>query len=287
MKRFCSFAAIALLMVSCTAQLEPMTESAESSSRIYATVEGCDQPMTKVYVDEGLKVVWNADDRITLFDKTTYNYQYKFLGEDGDTSGEFEKVPASGFITGNNVDNYYAVYPYNKKTKLSNDGSYITVMLPEEQTWKASSFGAGANTMVAASEDKMLMFKNVCGYLSLRLYGAGVSVSRITLQGNSGELIAGKASVAMTVGGTPATTMDKTAGTAEIALVCDPAVELGATAEQYTDFWFVVPPVKFAQGFTVTVTDSQGKVFTKGTGKSFAVVRSQLDWMNPLEVVTE
>lgn len=286
MKRsfFSLFLAIAL--VSCTAQLDPMTESAEASSRIYAAVEGCDQPMTKVYADTGLKVLWNADDRISMFDKTTYNYQYKFLGNDGDASGEFEKLPASGFITGNNVNYYFAIYPYNKKNKLNNDGTYFTVTLPAEQTWKANSFGVGANTMVAASEDKMLLFKNVGGYLSLRLYGEGVSVSQIILQGNSSEPIAGKATVAMSVGGTPVTTMDNTA-TSEISLVCDPAVELGATADQYTDFWFVVPPVTFTKGFTVTVTDNQGNQFTVTTGKSFTVVRSQLDWMNPLEVVME
>ena len=286
MKRsfFSLFLAIAL--VSCTAQLEPVTESAEASSRIYAAVEGCDQPMTKVYADTGLKVLWNADDRISMFDKTTYNYQYKFLGNDGDASGEFEKLPASGFITGNNVNYYFAIYPYNKKNKLNNDGTYFTVTLPAEQTWKANSFGVGANTMVAASEDKMLLFKNVGGYLSLRLYGKGVSVSQIILQGNSGEPIAGKATVAMSVGGTPVTTMDNTA-TGEISLVCEPAVELGATAEQYTDFWFVVPPVTFTKGFTVMVMDSEGNQFTVTTGKSFTVVRSQLDWMNPLEVVME
>lgn len=277
---------LAIALVSCTAQLDPMTESAEASSKIYAAVEGCDQPMTKVYADTGLKVLWNADDRISMFDKTTYNYQYKFLGNDGDASGEFEKLPASGFITGNNVNYYFAIYPYNKKNKLNNDGTYFTVTLPAEQTWKANSFGVGANTMVAASEDKMLLFKNVGGYLSLRLYGKGVSVSQIILQGNSGEPIAGKATVAMSVGGTPVTTMDNTA-TGEISLVCEPAVELGATAEQYTDFWFVVPPVTFTKGFTVMVMDSEGNQFTVTTGKSFTVVRSQLDWMNPLEVVME
>ncbi|MBQ9398456.1 MAG: hypothetical protein IJU08_08170 [Bacteroidales bacterium] len=286
MKRSFFFLFLAIALVSCTAQLDPMTESAEASSKIYAAVEGCDQPMTKVYADTGLKVLWNADDRISMFDKTTYNYQYKFLGNDGDASGEFEKLPASGFITGNNVNYYFAIYPYNKKNKLNNDGTYFTVTLPAEQTWKANSFGVGANTMVAASEDKMLLFKNVGGYLSLRLYGKGVSVSQIILQGNSGEPIAGKATVAMSVGGTPVTTMDNTA-TGEISLVCEPAVELGATAEQYTDFWFVVPPVTFTKGFTVMVMDSEGNQFTVTTGKSFTVVRSQLDWMNPLEVVME
>ena len=280
------FLFLAIALVSCTAQLEPMTESAEASSRIYAAVEDCDQPMTKVYADTGLKVLWNADDRISMFDKTTYNYQYKFLGNDGDTSGEFEKLPTSGFITGNNVNYYFAIYPYNKKNKLNNDGTCFTVTLPAEQVWKANSFGVGANTMVAASEDKTLLFKNVGGYLSLRLYGEGVSVSQIILQGNSGEPIAGKATVAMSVGGTPVTTMDNTA-TGEISLVCDPAIELGATADQYTDFWFVVPPVTFTKGFTVMVMDSEGNQFTVTTGKSFTVVRSQLDWMNPLEVVME
>lgn len=41
--------------------------------------------------------------------------------------------------------------------------------------------------MTAITDDYFFAFKNVGGYLSLRLYGDNVSVSRITIKGNNGE----------------------------------------------------------------------------------------------------
>lgn len=283
MKRFLSLLFLPLLLVSCTAELNPMTDNDDSKSVFYASVEGCGMPETKVYADATHKMVWNADDLISLFEKTTYNDQYKFMGEDGDTAGDFEMIPrGSSFVTANDVAYYYAVYPYVKRNKLNNDGS-IQVTLPAEQAWKEHSFGVGANTMVAISEDKTLAFKNVGGYLQLRLYGGDVNVSQITLAGNNGEKIAGKARITVALGETPVTLMDNTA-TTEITLVCNPAMKLGTSADQYTEFWFVVPPVTFSKGFTVTVTDDKKNTFTKQTSKSFTVTRNQFDWMNPILV---
>ena len=160
------------------------------------------------------------------------------------------------------------------------------MILPAQQAYKSHSFGVGANTMATVTDNNFLAFKNVGGYLSLRLYGDNVSVSQITIQGNNGDKIAGKASISMPLGGTPTVTMDASA-TDAISIVCDPVVKIGATAETYTDFWFVIPPVTFEKGFTITVTDEKGWTFTKSTSRSFTVTRNQLDWMNALKVVTE
>ncbi len=137
--------------------------------------------------------------------------------------------------------------------------------------------------MTAITDDYFFAFKNVGGYLSLRLYGDNVSVSRITIKGNNGEKIAGKASITMPLGGVPSIVMDETA-TDEISIVCDTPVTIGSSITDYTDFWFVIPPVTFEQGFTITVTNDLGGTFTKSTSKSFTVSRNQLDWMNPLKV---
>ena len=290
MKRILLLMLLPLVLFSCTAEMEPLSAVDESPSVFKATFEGCGAPATKVFADETRKMAWNADDRITIFNKTTYNYQYKFLGEDGATSGEFEKQPVSGFITGGNVDHYFAVYPYAKANKLNNSG-VLTVTLPSEQTWKEHSFGIGANTMVAASDDDFLAFKNVGGYLSIRLLGENVTVSRLTLIGNNSEKIAGKAEVTITPGGTPTTKMADTA-TEQIDLVCDPPMELSTT--KYTEFWFVIPPVTFTNGFSVDVLATSCQEIEDGeyeyieyervlsTYDEFTITRSQLDWMSPV-----
>ena len=256
MKRLLSLAALLLLVVSCTTEIDQqigkMRAGAPGAKVVFqATVEECAVPDTKVYADENMRVLWNADDRISIFNQDTYNWQFAFDGEDGDTAGGFE--PVGEEESGSEVEYVYAVYPYKSETALSVDGE-VTTVLPAEQRYKAHSFGIGANTMVAVTGDNFLAFKNVGGYLSLRLYGDNISVRRITLKANSGEKIAGKAKIAMALGGLPEVTMDES-GADAISLVCDPAVKLGRSETSYTEFWLVVPPVTMAGGFEITVVD--------------------------------
>ena len=72
----------------------------------------------------------------------------------------------------------------------------------------------------------------------------------------------------------------------EITLTCAEPVALGATAEESVDFWFVVPPVTFSKGFTVTV-NHDGGVFEKTTDKSITIKRNYLSKMAPVEVNAE
>ena len=281
------FAVLLLLTVcSCVSEIDKKASIASDASTIktfYASIE-CSEPDTKVFADANMKVLWNADDRLTIFNQSTYNYQYRFTGDDGDNAGGFEEIPASGFISGNSLNNVYAVYPYSTDNKINNAGTTITLTLPAEQAYKEHSFGVGANTMIAATNNNFLAFKNVGGYLSLRLYGDNVSVSRITLQGNNHEKIAGKAEIAVGVGTLSSVTMTNEAAET-ISIVCDPAVKIGTSSSDYTDFWFVIPPVTFTKGFTVTVTDSFGGTFEVSTSKSFTISRSTVEWMSPLKVV--
>ena len=175
----------------------------------YATIDDQPDADTKVYADDQLRVLWNADDRITIFNKDTYNQQYRFTGDDGDNAGGFKKVPSDDeFVTSNPLDDIYAVYPYQENTKISN-GGVISTSIPSAQTYKENSFGVGANVMVTKSETNMLKFKNVGGYLSLKFYGAGVSVSSISLKSNNGELIAGDCTVDMSSGSPVSNTSGK------------------------------------------------------------------------------
>ena len=122
----------------------------------YATIEQPSETTdTKTYADDQFRVLWHADDRITIFNKYTYNQQYAFQGETGDNAGGFSKVGDDDFVTGNDLPDIYAVYPYQKSTKISNDG-VIAVTLPAEQTWADGSFGPGANTMISATSDNKL-----------------------------------------------------------------------------------------------------------------------------------
>ena len=269
-------------MVSCSVQETevpaPVTE--DEDVEFHASIE---VELSRAYVDERLLVLWNADDRVSIFNKTTFNQEYAFTGNDGDNFGTFAKVPNENFLTANSLDLVYSVYPYKESTKISNDGT-LTVDLPAKQAYRENSFGKGANTMIAISRDNELMFKNLCGYLAISLYGKDVTVSSITIKGNNDELIAGSASVTANLDSIPSLVFNATEATDEITMVFDNPVKLGSSPEEATEFWFVVPPTVFKNGFTVTLKDDKDGVFDKSTRSSLEIRRSIRSRMSALEV---
>ena len=271
----------AALVASCSIQEEDYKVPEQDDVIFYASFE---QPSeeTRVYANENLYLRWTADDRVSIFNKITYNQQYKFLGETGDNSGGFNRVDAAEFVTGNEIPHVVSVYPYQEGTKISEE-EVLTLTLPAEQHYVENTFGLGANTMVSVSEDNVLQYKNVGGYLRLSLYGEGVTVSSISLKGNNGEKFAGKATVTMPLDGVPTVSLANDA-TDEITLVCDIPIALGATSEESKDFWFVIPPVMFSKGFTIFITQANGGVFEKATSKSITIERSNLSKMSVMEV---
>ena len=250
---------------------------------IFVTLDhSSSQDLTRVYLGDDLKLHFNEADQISFFNKEIFNYRYQFQGKTGDRSGYFAKVKTQ-FHVKVDIGHVYSVYPYSESNAVDENTEALTIVLPAEQAYSEGSFGLGANTMVSAGNDSTIAFKNVGGYFCIKLYGKGFKVSSVSLSGNGGEKIAGKATVTMEVGGLPQTTMDGSA-TDKITITCDEPVSLGESPEESTPFWFVVPPVEFAGGFTVTVTFADGKTFSKTTTKDITIERNIMTGMVPLEV---
>ena len=260
------------------------TQSADAASgiRVYASIEQPVSADTKVYADANLRVLWNANDTISFFNQMTLNEMWGFTGVDGANSGYFDRLTTQ-VGTGNDLDFYCAVYPYDGSVAISNEG-VMTLTLPAVQKYAANSFGRGANTMIGVSANPTFSFKNVGGFLSFKLYGDGVNVSSITLKGNNNELIAGEGTIPIALDSLPKITMSGTA-TKEITLVCNPPVAIGSSASAYTEFFMVVPPTTFSAGFSVTITDDQGRRVSKVLNSSLEIKRSSIRRMAPLEVV--
>lgn len=290
MKKILAFASLALLALACSkednAPKGMLLNNDGDKTVFYASFEKpgvSNAPGTKVYADEDLSLLWNEDDRISIFNKRTFNEEYAFIGEDGDNSGSFEPVPYTGFSAGNDLELIYAVYPYLSRTQINNAGTKITVNLPSVQTFKEHSFGIGANTMIAVTDSYYLSFKNACGYLKFRFYGNNISVSSITLEGNNGEKISGKAYVFPMQGGSPTIEMDITA-TGSITLNCSDPVTLGTSSTDFTEFIFVIPPTTFSNGFSVRIIDDLGRFFEKSTTKSLTIARNKMESMGVMKV---
>lgn len=288
MKRFL-FQAILLMpfLVACQSEWAPESVSLlnEEPHLYYASIEQ-PAPETKVYADSQMRVLWNANDSIAIFEKNAYPKKFRFQGQTGDNAGTFQDAEGFVFYTGNELDYYYAVYPYapSSKLKINNDGDIITLSFPEEQTYLENSFGIGANTMISVTNDMGLKFKNVCGYLCFKLYGEGVSVSRISLKGNTGqEIVSGNGYVTVAPDADPVVSMDPESSL-DIALNCPTPVALGATASDYKEFWLALPPTTYSDGFTLYVWDQNDNQFSKSTHNQITIQRNHLVRMAPIQV---
>ena len=273
------------LFTSCSPKDEKNDPIVQEDVVFFASLEQPEEVGTKVFADKTIRLRWNAGDCVSIFKKNTYNQKYDFIGETGDFDGGFNKVDNPEFMTGQAITHVISVYPYQRETMVSENG-VIKVTLPSEQHYLENTFGLGVNTMVSVSSDDLLQYKNVGGYLILSLYGEDFEVSSIILKGNNGEKLAGDAYVSMPLKGTPTVTMSNEAAT-EITLVCDTPIALGATAEEVTQFWIVVPPVSFSKGFTIIVKDPIGHCFEKTMTNRSEIVRNKLSRSSLLKVEIE
>lgn len=279
----CAF--VWLLAISCSnfEQNDKVNQLLTAPEIIYAEFE---LPDSRTYVENGMDQRWNRDDEISYF-SVNYNLKYRFKGETGADNGAFEKI-TEDVVTGVELDNNYAVYPYKESTSISADG-VISFDMPAEQSYAENSFGLGDNTMVAVTsgkDDNVLRFKNVGGYLNVQLYGDDVTVKSIELKGNREERIAGKATIISSYGGYPVVEMATTAYTT-ITLDCGEGVKLSNNADSPTIFWFVLPTLTFSEGFSIVVTDINGQIFKQTTNNSYTVERNKIQPMKSLKTTFE
>ncbi|MBP3565356.1 MAG: leucine-rich repeat domain-containing protein [Alistipes sp.] len=274
-----------LLVTSCATDTELEVAPTAQSNKFYASIEA---PATRTYADEDGKLLWNANDEITLFQGNAYPRQFQFKGETGKNYGEFEEInPPTGVISANPLEANYAIYPYAANTTISNQGQ-ISYTIPAVQPYAKDSFGLGANPMVAVTKnttDNFLAFKNLCGYFEFSLYG-DITVKSIEFKGNNNEKLAGAVTITATNQDDP-TFVFADGATETITLDCGDGVSLGADAANATKFWFVVPATTYAEGITITITDTEGKKMTKSTSKSITVERSTIQPLNAFLVTTE
>lgn len=273
------------MAVTCTAAFvlascqEESFEGRDGSDNYYASVETFGNG-TKTALGEGRSIVWLSEDRIAVFEGNGAGQAYQVLDAYvGKSSGEFAEV--EGLVaegTGAGIEGTIAVYPFNEDLSVTsgNNGDYIIegISFPSEQKYIAGSFSDEAFPMTAICEqgNKSLSFRNIGGVLKLSLTGNN-SVSQITLTGNSGEPLSGPATVTLGSDGIPSVTMSDDASTS-VTLVCDPAVQLDP--ETATDFYISIPPTEFEAGFSVTVTEGEGRKYYRTTTISNTVKRSEI-----------
>ena len=166
-------------------------------------------------------------------------------------------------------------YPYSENIECLKSGANyeIEVNLPSEQVYVPDSFANGSMAMVAVSENNNITFKNVLGGIKLQIKGTQ-TVKSIKIEGKNNEKLSGAAVVtAYTDENKPAITMASDASTS-VTLNCGSGVQLGGN--KVTEFVIALPPVLFASGFTVTITDTEVQTYKVETDKTNTILRSSL-----------
>ena len=284
----CALPIMGILFSACQqVELSNELENLDPTDIVYATIE--DPADTRTYLD-GEKILWSSGDEIVAFMGKTLRRKYVVSIESVGTSEgsfvrdtEYEHIGSSSPISHN-----VAFYPFAELICKADGEIYVLegLSLPSVQTYVPDSFGPNVFSMLAVSadtDDVDFRFKNLCGVLQLQLQGDG-TIASITLKGNSDEILAGLASMTMSHGGIPAISLASD-GLKEVTLDCGKGVELNSDAP--TSFFISLPPVPFSNGFTITVTDTQGRTEEYSTTKQNPILRSTILRMPVKEYTAE
>jgi len=240
---------------------------------------------TKTFIDRDGSIYWNKADRISVF-RSLENECFEYTGMTGEIGKPFIKVKDGTMSSNPMWDRNYAVYPYSTSNISTQEGIF-SIVLPVVQHYAEDSFGLGDNTMASVTEnldDAVFHFKNACGFILLKLYG-GSRVKKITLKGNNGEKISGSAKLTVCPDSVPLLSVNGN-GTEEIHIDCEGegGILTGGDKEHATQFWFVVPPVTFSNGFAVEVTGYDGTTTTKIISRSVTITPNCVQPMSAFKV---
>ena len=286
MKKRFVYSFLAALAV-CSCQVVEINETTPDSTQevireakvFTAIIDDTTTPETRTSLDAEGNVLWKQGDQVSVFAGSTVNEQYQVTdASDGKKAASLNKVGDSGSVAGTEIDNNVAFYPYVSTAAIAKSaGSYVIsdITLPATQTYAEGSFGNGAFPMAAvtgSTGDMNLKFKNVLGGVKLQLKGTA-SIASISITGNNNEVLCGATEVTVANGDTPSINLtDASAKT--VTLDCGAGVALNS--ETATPFIIALPPITMTGGFTVIVTDTEGKQMEIKTTKSQTITRSSL-----------
>ena len=238
-----------LFFVSCAKSNEkcmsPIVETTEDFTASFAE--------TRVSLD-GTAVVWNENDCLTIFTKTSHNrkYQVKELSDDGRTA-TFGYV---GFTGSNSeaITSNYAVYPYDADASLS--GRTITTTLASTQTYNGATSNLNYALMAAMSESNIFSFVNAGALIRFKV--SKIVPDNFTLKAikvtSAANNIAGEVSINCGLGTYTAIVSDN--GVKEITLT---GINTEITTEAQS-FYVAMPAMDFAKDdLSVTFVFADGE----------------------------
>lgn len=249
-------AASAIAAISCTKESkdQPAAEKEQVTMSFDATIG----TPTKVEIAsletvDGVtthKLNWSVGDKIMVYADNEEGLEgVEFTTDISDPS------PTATFTgTVDAADSYYAFYPSSAKAKWNYINRYFFVAIPQNQT----SVGISSVYSMAKADGNDLQFSHATGLIKFTLLaGLHYKVAKVTFSGNDSEDLAGYLKVF------PENTENN-----EISTDYDTYTEISLSPSEGNTFragtyYMMVPPESFANGITMSFTDSEGFVATK------------------------
>ena len=259
-----------LPIVSCNrAELDTIDEPAgEGVQLVVKAVIGDNDDTRTAIQSDGTSIYWTEGDAINLFygdmssgqfttDLTEPSASATFYGSIGVATGTTESGASSRA--------FWGVYPYNAANTC--DGSSVTLTIPGEQSGVAGTFADKLNPTVATSPGLDLAFYNVASWFKFSV-AAGDIVSA-TFRGGQSESVVGTVRVGME-NARPVVT-EVVSGVTSITMT-----PLGSGSFiPGQEYYMVVIPQTFSNGYSLTLTKSDGSTATWSTTGTKTFTRSQ------------
>lgn len=253
---------------SCEESIIPEPDNRMNLTTITASTNS-DGADTKTINDETGKISWTAGDQINVFFGAGKGSKFTTTN-----SGEVAKFTGSiDVVTGggeNLTDDTYlwGVYPYNESNTC--DGKNITLTLPFVQQAKAGAFADDLFPQIAKSQNFYMSFYNLC--CCIRFKVTSPDIVKVTLFGNNGEELAGKAVVSM-----------DQYPVAEEIINGSTKLMMEAPDKGYFEpdkyYYFVIFPTEFTKGLTIVYHKKDAQA-SYSNNNSFKLERSTFSSIN-------
>ena len=271
MKKLSLCAMVSLLFIACTnADIEEVRDANYVNGIPSRVVASIDEEQTRIELNDELNTVWSKGDEVSVFYKSTANNRFSYIGETGEKVGALERNTS---FTATSIDDIVALYPYSSDYILDPETQSIDIDLPATQHYLENSYGCGDNPMVYVGSSDNFLFKSICGWIRLQLTGTK-QVASITLRGNNDEQLSGKATLHYKSMELELVDSESNVDSRSTTLSCGRGVQLNLSTP--TEFYFVVAPQTFAEGFSVDINFSDGTSIHKSTSKSISIERNHI-----------
>lgn len=222
---------------------------------------------TKTERQPGGSVYWNPSDAVSVFFINGDNGGSKFVAQNTEAVATAQFKGTIDVISGggegeNHEFWFWGVYPYSSENSC--DGSSITTVIPKTQEGKAGTFADNTFVTMARSKGLSLGFYNICTGVKFTL--TRDDIKEVRIRGNKGEDLAGKVNVEWDANGKPAITQ-YVDGAKEVAVTAPG----GGTFAAGTEYYLVLAPTLFTEGFTMSLVTDDEKLgyFVHGNERQF------------------